>query len=155
MKNINTINERSATTRSHEDEKAELKEIIREKLENNSGYGDEADMLAELWLHLRNHGIESDEDLLFTGHTAAREEAPRTETFAVTAEEYAQALTYHSGETPLQYVDWDAEGTPTVSVYDRTRLESIPDNITTKYRAAPGHTIDDALIAQFDVSDWV
>lgn len=156
MKNINTI-ETNAVSKPQAEQESPAHEaiVLREKLENDGGYNDEADMLAEIWAHLREHGIENDEHLLFTGHNLTDSPNPREETFAVTAEEYAQALAYHYGETPLQYIIEDEEGTPTVSVYDGRRLIPIPSAILTRYKALPGHTVEDALVAQFDVSEWM
>lgn len=156
MINIKTIeNKVSSTAGSGAEQELSLeKMVVREKLENSAGYGDEADMLAEMWLRLRDHGVKSDENLLFAGHNVVAGSKSREETFAVTAEEYAQALSHHYGETPLQYIE-EEEGTPTVSVYDSTKLIPVENAISTKYKAPPNHTIDDALIAQFDVSDWL
>jgi hypothetical protein len=154
MKNINTIE-----TSPHAEQEAGTGErfVLREKLENDVGYSDEADMLAAMWAHLREHGVKSDENLLFTGHNTLPDSLPdpREETFAVTAEDYTKALTYHFGETPLQYIDDDPGGVPTVSVYDGTKLLPIRSRIGTMYRALPGQTVEDALIAEFDVSNWV
>jgi len=156
MKNINTI-ETNLPPEPRIEQEAPANEaiVLREKLENDGGYTDEADMLAAMWAYLREHGIDTDEHLLFTGHNLVADSPPRKETFGVTAEEYAQALAYYYAETPLQYIVDDEEGVPTVSVYDNRQLLSALGTNTTQYKAQPGHTIDEALIAQFDVSDWV
>jgi hypothetical protein len=156
MKNINTIETTTPSEPRVEQEVAANEAIVlREKLENDGGYTDEADMLAEMWTRLREHGIEDDEHLLFTGHNLVPDSPNREETFGVTAEEYAQALAYHYNETPLEYATNDEEGVPTVSVYDNRQLLSALGTNTTQYKALPGHTVEEALIAQFDVSDWM
>ena len=143
-------------TPSFNPEKREELGILREKIPFE-GYETEEELLKEMKARLERHNLWSDH-LLLAGHATPLEarQDPRTQTFAQSLAEYEHALEVFEQRTPLFYAETAPEGTnaqPTISVYDGAKLAR-DENYTHVFIGKDGGTVDDALIAEFDVSEW-
>lgn len=139
-------------------ERHDQSNVLREKIPFE-GYETEEELLKEIKTRLEQHNLLSDH-LLLAGHATPLEAGgdPRQQTFAQSFAEYEHALKVLEQRTPLFYAETapGAEGNdaqPTVSIYDGTKPER-DENYTHIFLGKDGATVDDALIAEFDVSEW-
>lgn len=139
-------------------EKNEDTGVLREKIPFE-GYETEEELLKEIKTRLEQHNLLSDH-ILFAGHASPQDTSsgPREQTFAQSLEEYQHALEVFEERTPLFYAETvpetEEENTqPTISIYDATKLLH-DENYTHVFLSKEGGTINDALIAEFDVSEW-
>ena len=128
--------------------------VLRESIPNPY-YEDEAGLLNEMWERLKTLDVPED-SLLFTGHARGKDDVDqRNQTFAVTTADYTEALSFNHGDTPLPYagdmvID---DKIPVISVYDARKLRPV-DNLPKVYEGTDSSALKDALIAEFDVSEW-
>ncbi len=122
------------------------------------GYEDEADLLGTMQQQLAEQGLLGQE-LLLVGHatpSTSETDSDRRQTFALSLEDYEAILRYNYGYSPLFYAETaprQEDSTPTISVYNADKLQ-LSLNEPNVYMTRDGGPLNEALLAEFDVSDW-
>lgn len=143
---------------THEGDEQQVARLI---LRKEGNWQEETHLLDLVAAGLEQLGYGMD-GVLFCGYGAGPniEDQPRQETYAVTSEEWQDALKYYNEfASPLFYAG-TACGTvktakPTIGVYRADLLQLSPGEPDIYQSRVLGAAVQSAEICRFDVSDWV